>query len=231
MKVHERSQKSTITFSRVQNSEKDEWHHPSKKPKDFFGTRIGDAWPFDTKRHTFGASRYAPISSAGFLQNICKHCKIRNFVIWRSMANVKFTERCTANVFKWWIPLKVVWTNTSWCMNTSWHRSDALNGSRQRRNEAFDAFWCSTVWGGTERTWETTHHDARWGSWCTADMRPRVKPVFMTGFVHNFRGACPKWQFTSRPPRGQPGGWLGWLRTPHDPSTDASGSQETMTLL
>ena len=82
---------------------------PPQKPKDFFVKRWGEAWPFSTSWNTFSAPRDTRILSAGFWQNTGYHDKICHFVIWRSMANVKFAEMTHKNCSKRWIALKLVW--------------------------------------------------------------------------------------------------------------------------
>ena len=126
-KVHKSSRKFMIASKRAWKGKHNEQCRLSKKSKGFFGTLVGDAWPFGTKQHTFSVSQYAHILSAGFWQNKDKHGKICNFVVWKFMANVKFTERRMVNCCKQWIALKLVWMmhehllTQKWC--TEWSES------------------------------------------------------------------------------------------------------------
>ncbi len=136
----------------VEKSENDEQCRPSKK------SSLEHGWvSHGTKQHTFSVSQYARILSAWFRQNTGFHGKIRNFVIWKSMVNVKFTERRTANTFKRWISLKVAWLMHYHLLTQKRH----IEPLKATLNWCYDA-WCSAAPSGV---WEPTLGEDH-QSWC-----------------------------------------------------------------
>ncbi len=186
MRVCKSLWKLMIAVKQSKLSSNGEWCSSSKKPKDSFRKRGDDAWSFSSSWHTFGASQYARIFSTGFWQNTGKQGKTCHFVVqeaWQMWKSPKWPTKT--------VPSKgSPWNLGEWCMNISWRRSDAPNGLRLCRNDAFDASSDSrhggAPWWGTKR--KTTHSEG-YLSWHTVSDSPRLT---VSQLMHSWCNDCSK---------------------------------------